>query len=85
MKNDTHEYRRYRNRVTKLSEKTYNENVEIINPNNHKRTVNGIDGGYQLDHIVSVRKCFNDGISPENASESKNLQMLPWKQNLMKR
>lgn len=85
MKNETPEYKRYRNRVSKLTELTYRENVDIINPNNHPRTLCGIEGGYQLDHIKSVKECFLFGISPEDCSKVENLQMLSWKENLLKR
>jgi hypothetical protein len=85
MKDETPEYKKYRNRVSKLSELTYCENIDIINPNNHPRTLCGIADGYQLDHIRSVKECFLSGISPEVCSKIENLQMLPWKDNLLKR
>lgn len=84
MKDDTPEYMRYRNRVTRLSEQTYKENQHILNPNNHVRTICGVENGYQLDHKISVRKCFDSGLTPEEASRLENLQMLPWKTNLLK-
>jgi len=85
MKDDTSEYKRYRNRVTKLSEQTYIKNKMLLNPNNYIRTKCGIEGGYQLDHKISVRECFDSGVTPEEASKLENLQILPWKQNLLKR
>ena len=84
-KETTTEYRRYRNRVTKLSEKTYQENKDVLNPHGYDRTICGVPGGYQLDHIMSVKECFDAGITPEEASRLENLQLLPWKTNLMKR
>jgi hypothetical protein len=85
MKDDTPEYKRYRNRVTKLSEQIYKQNESLLNPNGFKRTRCGIDGGYQLDHKISVRDSFNRGVPPEEVSKLENLQILPWKQNLLKR
>lgn len=85
MKPDTPAYRRYRNRVGKLTEKIYKQNEEIINPNKLKRTLCGIDGGHQLDHKISVRTAFNLGWRPEEVADLNNLQMLPWKTNLLKR
>jgi hypothetical protein len=32
-----------------------------------------------------VRESFDKGISPEEVSKLENLQILPWKQNLLKR
>jgi len=80
----TSEFRRFRNRVTKLSEKTYQENIDIINPQRYNRTICGIENGYQLDHIISVKKCFELGMTAEEASKLENLQLLPWKTNLLK-
>ena len=84
-KETTPAYRRYRNRVTRLSDKTYQENKHVLNPHGYDRTICGIPGGYQLDHVKSVRECFDQGMTPEDASKLDNLQLLPWKTNLMKR
>jgi len=84
MKDTTPELRRYRNKVTKLSEKTYLQNKDLLNPHGYMRTVCGVPGGYQLDHIMSVKECFERGLTPEEASRLENLQLLPWKINLMK-
>lgn len=83
-KPDVPAYNRYKNKVHKLSEQTYASHIATINPNGYPRTLCGVDGGWQLDHIKSVRKCFDDGFSPEQASDLSNLTMLPWKQNLLK-
>lgn len=83
-KDTTSEYVKYKNKVHKLSDKCYVENIDKINPNKHPRTLCGVDGGWQLDHIKSIRECFEEGIAPEEASSINNLRMLPWKQNLMR-
>lgn len=75
----------YKNKVYRLTEKTYVEYKHIINPNNYPRTLCGIEGGYQLDHIKSIKKCYNEGLTPEQASVNENLQLIPWKDNLEKR
>ena len=67
-----------------MSQKVYEENIEIINPNNYPRTRMGVDGGWQLDHIKPVIDCFREGITIEEASNINNLRMLPWKDNLMR-
>jgi hypothetical protein len=84
MRDDTPEYRRYRNRVTKLTELNYITNKDKINPNNFKRTLAGVDGGYHLDHKISCRYGFENNISEEIISSTENLQMLPWKENVLK-
>ena len=83
-KEDLTEYKKYRGKVIRLSEKTYVESMSIINPNNHPRTIAGVDGGYQLDHKTSIKKCFELKISVEEASSVDNLQMLPWLDNIKK-
>lgn len=83
-KETTPEYRKYRNIVGKLSEKNYVKHFNYINPNNYPRTLAGVDGGYQLDHIKPIKECFDEGIDPEIASSVDNLRMLPWKENIMR-
>lgn len=68
----------------RLSRKVYNENIDIINPERHPRTICGVEGGWQLDHIIPIKERFEKGISPEEASVLSNLRMLPWKENLMR-
>lgn len=85
MKEDVPAYRKYRNRVSRLTEKTYQQNIDVLNPHGYVRTLCGVPNGYQLDHIMSVRECFDKGLSPEEASRLENLQVLPWKTNLLKR
>lgn len=84
IKPDRPEYKSYRGKVDRLTEKTYAANFDIINPNKVPRTIAGVDGGYQLDHIKPVRQCFDEGISVEEASSVDNLRMLPWKENIMR-
>ena len=56
----------------------------MINPNRYTRTLCGVDSGWQLDHIVPIKECFEKGLSIEEASAVTNLRMLPWKNNLMR-
>lgn len=53
------------------------ENIE-------KRGVNGQDGAYTLDHIISVKRGFIENIPPEKIGHIDNLQMLPWEENITK-
>ena len=78
------EYREYWYQVSRITEETYKNNKDIINPNNYPRTLCGIEGGYQLDHIISIKKGFIEGIDPTIMGALKNLQMLPWKENRTK-
>lgn len=81
---NTPEFLKYKRLVHRLSSKNYEDNKHIINPNNYKRTLCGVEGGYQLDHIISIKECYEKKISPKDASSLSNLRMLPWKQNLMR-
>jgi hypothetical protein len=82
---DTTEYKKYSNKVRRLTEKNYVKYFTIINPNNHPRTLCGVDGGYQVDHKLSVKFCYDNNISEEVCSSVDNLQMIEWSQNLNKR
>ena len=78
------EYTRYARKVHHLSHQTYLKNIDLINPNRYTRTLCGVDSGWQLDHIVPIKECFEKGLSIEEASAVTNLRMLPWKNNLMR-
>lgn len=78
------EYKQYSRMVHRLSQKIYEQNIDIINPNRYPRTLCGVHGGWQLDHIIPIKECFNNGVSAELASDVTNLRMLPWKDNLMR-
>ena len=75
-------YRRFANEVHKLSEHTYQDNIDKLNPERHPRTINGVDGGYQLDHIIGVREGFDKGMSPQELSRIENLRIITWEENL---
>jgi len=76
---DLHAYTR---KVRGLSEKTYRENIDILNPRRYKRMLG--NQGYHLDHIVSIVECFKRGWPPEKAAELGNLQLLEARDNLSK-
>jgi len=73
-------WNKYKYKVQMLTEKTYKEYKDEINPNDYDRVLCGRDG-YQLDHIISVYKGFSDDINPNIIAGKDNLQMLPWKDN----
>lgn len=78
------EYQNYYNSVLWFSEKTYKANKDIINPNNHTRTLCGVENGYQLDHIIPITEGWKQGKSVEEMSHLTNLRIIPWKENLLK-
>lgn len=82
---NTKEYTKYSRKVRRLTESIYAKYKEILNPKSYPRTLCGVPGGYQLDHILSVRECFDAGIPIEECARLENLQMIPWEKNLKKR
>jgi hypothetical protein len=80
----TPEYKKYAGKVHRLSHKVYESNLDILNPNGYNRTLCGVDGGYQLDHIVSIKQGYDNNIQPEIIARLENLRIIPWKDNLLK-
>jgi hypothetical protein len=78
------EYKRYAQLVHALSHEIYIKNIDFINPNRYPRTLCGIEGGWQLDHIKTIKECFQQGMPAIEAACIDNLRMLPWKTNLMR-
>lgn len=81
---DTPAFKKYSGKVHRLTKWTYEKYKNEINPNGYIRTVCGINGGYQLDHIIPIKFGFENNIPPEILAEKNNLRMLPWKDNLMR-
>lgn len=77
-------YKRFLYRVQRLTEETYAKHKDQLNPDNRPRTLCGVDGGYQLDHIISVKRGFELGMTPIQLAAPENLQMLPWSTNRSK-
>jgi hypothetical protein len=82
---NTTEYKRYARKVRQLTDVTYAKYREVLNPDHHVRTLCGVKGGYQLDHIISIRDCFDTGVSADDCAKLENLQIIPWEKNLQKR
>lgn len=76
-------FKRYTFIVRTLTERTYRENKQKINPNNLPRTRVGGDG-FQLDHIVSIKQCYENGVPPEICASVENLRMIPRADNAAK-
>lgn len=82
---DRPRFLKYSSQVHHLTEKTYVKYKDRINPENYPRTLCGVDGGYQLDHITSIKDGFIQGISASKLAALNNLRMLPWQENLARR
>jgi transposase len=53
--------------------------------NYNKRGNSGVDGAYHLDHKFSIIEGFKNKVKPEIIGNIKNLEFIPWKENLKKR
>ena len=77
-------YLRYKYEVMILTEASYVKHIDIINPLRLPRTLAGINGGYQLDHKTPIIHGFRNSIPAHIIADVSNLQMLPWKENVIK-
>lgn len=77
-------FKKYRNRVSTRTKKTYLQNKDLLNPLNLVLGKCGVDGAHQIDHIISVRVGFEQGITVELISAKENLQVIPWLENIQK-
>jgi hypothetical protein len=80
--NDRSDWYKYKGIVWKLTNRNYRKNKHIINPNNYIRTTGG--DGYHLDHIIPIHYGFVNGILPTIIADVNNLQMLTWRENIIK-
>lgn len=71
------DFAKYSELVRNLTEKTYHNETEYINPHNLPRTVNE----YHLDHKCSVKDCYLNDVPPEIAASKYNLEMLHCSEN----
>jgi hypothetical protein len=75
------EYRKYQKEVwwwTRRQDISHLLNIE-------KRGRSGVEGAYQLDHIIEISEGFAKGIDPEIIGDISNLQMITWEENNRKR
>lgn len=75
------EFKKYAYKVRRITEENYEKYKDVINPDNLPRTLCGVDNGYQLDHIVSIKWGYTHGVNPKALGGVGNLQMLPWQEN----
>ncbi len=60
---------------------TNQQDISVLENYDKPRGLCGVDGAFQLDHKISIKRGFETGIPPEVIGGIDNLQMLPWKQN----
>lgn len=75
----------YRKLINLLTARTFRENREVINPNNLPMgRIDTHETPHHVDHIVSVKTCFELGIEPERCASVENLRVMPAIENMRK-
>lgn len=74
------DWEKYKNEVWRIT----NQQPLMLLENFDKRGPSGQEGAYQIDHMYSILKGFKNQIPPALIGDIKNLQMLPWLENLQK-
>ena len=75
------EFKKYKKKVISVTKKQPISNLSNFN----KRGVSGVDGNYHLDHKFSIVEGFNQNIDPCVIGNIKNLEFIPWQENVKKR
>lgn len=74
----------YYKKCREITRLTYKQNENLLNPNNYKLGRAGVDGAYQVDHIISVNYGFINKLNPEIIGGIENLRVVPWRVNAVK-
>lgn len=76
--------RDYMRNARNRTRQTYRHHKRLINPDNLPIAPSGVPGGHHLDHIVPVSLCFRVGVPVELVAAAENLQIVPWRINLLR-
>jgi hypothetical protein len=72
----------YKAEVRRETNSQLKQNPKLTNFD--KRGKNGVQGAYQLDHIISIDAGFKKHISSKKIGHISNLRMIPWEENISK-
>lgn len=72
------EFEKYRKLVVYYTKR---QPLHLLENSDKPRTVCGVSGGYQLDHILSIKDGFIRGIEPRFVASLINLRFIPWEEN----
>jgi ribosomal protein L37AE/L43A/transposase len=75
------DFKKYKREVINLTKK---QPIYEL-PNFNKRGVSGVEGNYHLDHKFSIVEGFIQNINPNIIGNIKNLEFIPWEENVKKR
>lgn len=73
--------KKYYREVQKITRK---QDISVLENYDKLRGLCGVDGAYQLDHIIPVSVGYQKNISAKVIGDISNLQIIPWKDNLLK-
>ena len=74
--------RRYRKEVWRITNQQPLHSLENFDK---PRTLAGVEGGYQLDHVISIEEGWNMKKNPYIIGSISNLRFITWEENLKKR
>jgi hypothetical protein len=75
------EFKKYQHKVHKLTHKIKNL-IKGYDETKHGKM--GINGAYQIDHIIDIKFGFDNNIPAEKIADLSNLQFIPWEENIKK-
>lgn len=75
------DFSKYRSEVIKISGR---QPLYLLENYDKPRTRCGVEGGYQLDHKVSIKEGYDKNIPPHVIGNLTNLQFIPWEENRRK-
>ena len=76
--NNKSDFLKYKSEVYRITRK---QDLSLLENYEMPRGICGVDGAYQLDHIISIKRGFEEGISASIIGHISNLQFIPWKAN----
>jgi hypothetical protein len=79
--NSLSDFKKYKKKVISITNKQPISELSNFN----KRGVSGIEGNFHLDHKFSIVEGFIQNISPSIIGNIKNLEFIPWEENVKKR
>lgn len=59
--------------------------LSVLSNSDKPRGLCGIEGAYQLDHIIPIQYGFENNIDPKIIGHINNLRFIPWEENNFKR
>lgn len=72
------EFSKYKAEVYRI---TRTQDITLLEHYDKPRGRCGVEGAYQLDHIISIKFGFDNSIDPDIIGNISNLQFIPWKLN----